>query len=411
MLSDVAGGKAEALQPVLVERETQRRHTLAPVAIDRPHLDRGLHHGPDLGCDAAQLVGIGPHDAEGHRERRRRAEHQLGHAHPRLGRQAVGHRLAQPELECLARRLVIGQDDNLGERGIGQFRRHGQVEARRSLADVGAQGLRFRLLGQPGLDLGGRRAGLLDSGAIRHLDFDQDLGPVGRREELLVDHGHAQDRDDEGSDHARRDQPFAPDHRAQQTAEALVVRGGVDAPMSALVRLEVGQQFHPQVGRKHDGDDPRDDQGHADDPEQVAGILASGRLGEAVRHEADRRHQGPGEHGRGGMAPRIGRGADAVIAFLHLHHHHLDGDDRVVDQESEGQDQRAQRDPVKVLAGRRHDHEDRCQGQGNRCRDHDAGPPAHAQEADQHDHAEGDAELDHELADGRVDIDRLVRDF
>ncbi len=41
----------------------------------------------------------------------------------------------------------------------------------------------------------------------------------------------------------------------------------------------------------------------------------------------------------------------AVPALLHLHHHHLDGDDGVVDQQAERDDQRAERDAVQVDAG------------------------------------------------------------
>ena len=39
--------------------------------------------------------------------------------------------------------------------------------------------------------------------------------------------------------------------------------------------------------------------------------------------------------------PGEGRGANAIPALLHLHHHHLDGDDGVVDQQAERDDQRA----------------------------------------------------------------------
>ena len=46
--------------------------------------------------------------------------------------------------------------------------------------------------------------------------------------------------------------------------------------------------------------------------------------------------------------PGKGRRVDAVQALLHLHHHHLDGDDRVVDQKAERDDQCAERDAVQV---------------------------------------------------------------
>ena len=43
---------------------------------------------------------------------------------------------------------------------------------------------------------------------------------------------------------------------------------------------------------------------------------------------------------------------------FHLHHHHLDGDDRVVDQQAERDDERAERDALEVPAHRQHHHRD-----------------------------------------------------
>ena len=279
------------------------------------------------------------------------------------------------------------------------------------MSDVGGNDLGFRLLGQPSFDLGSGGTRLLDGSAIRHLHFDQHLRSIGSRKELLLHHAHAQYRDDERADDAPRDQPFAANHKTEKLAEAVVARRVVDRLVPALTLRDVREQLHSQVGREHDGNDPGCDQRDADDPEHVAGVLAGSRLGEAVRHEADRGHQGPGEHGRGGMAPCIGRRADAVVAFLHLHDHHLDGDDRVVDQQPQRQYQRPERDPVEVLAGGRHDDEHRGQRQRNRRRDDDADAPSHAEKAHEHHHAEGGEELDHELVDGRPNIDGLVRDF
>ena len=49
--------------------------------------------------------------------------------------------------------------------------------------------------------------------------------------------------------------------------------------------------------------------------------------------------------------------------------------------------------------------------QRNRRRDDDADAPSHAEKAHEHHHAEGDEELDHELVDGRPNVDGLVRDL
>ena len=100
--------KPIALQSVLIQDEMQRRHALAPIAVDRSH-----HAGwrcitaSDLVGDVAQLVRVGPHDTESDRERRVRAEHQLGHAHPRFRRQAVGD-ASRSRILRLSRAFALG---------------------------------------------------------------------------------------------------------------------------------------------------------------------------------------------------------------------------------------------------------------------------------------------------------------
>ncbi|MCY1405577.1 hypothetical protein D9M71_208210 [compost metagenome] len=181
--------------------------------------------------------------------------------------------------------------------------------------------------------------------------------------------------------------------------------------MAALDLLEAGQQLDAEVRGEQHRDQPRRDQRDADDPEHVAGVFARGGASETVGHEADGSNQGAGQHRGCGMAPGVGGGLNAAVALLHLHHHHLDGDDGVVHQQPQRQDQRAQGDAVEVLAGRGHDHEDHRQGQRHRHRDHHAHPPAHADEAHQHDHQQRDEELDHELVDRGADVDGLIGDL
>ena len=113
---------------------------------------------------------------------------------------------------------------------------------------------------------------------------------------------------------------------------------------------EIGQQLEPEIGREQHRHDPGGDQREADDPEDAARVFAGARLGEADRQEARGGDQRAGQHRERGRGPGEGRGAGAVPALLHLHHHHLDGDDGVVDQQAERDDQRAERDAVKVDA-------------------------------------------------------------
>jgi hypothetical protein len=85
------------------------------------------------------------------------------------------------------------------------------------------------------------------------------------------------------------------------------------------------------------------------------------------------------------MAPCISGGPDAVPPFLHFDHHDLDGDDRVINQQPETQDQRAERDAIEYPSGTKHDHEDTSQGQRNgRCHN-ESFAPTQADKANNHD--------------------------
>ncbi|MCY1220010.1 hypothetical protein D9M72_320090 [compost metagenome] len=181
--------------------------------------------------------------------------------------------------------------------------------------------------------------------------------------------------------------------------------------MAAFGLADLRQHLDAQIRREGDGDDPGHDQCNAHDPEHVAGVFAGRGTGKAVGHEAHRRHQRAGQHRRGSVAPGIGGGGNAAVAFLHLDHHHLDRDDGIVHQQSQRKDQRAQGNAVKVLASGRHDDEHCGQRQRHsRCHDN-ADAPAHAQETHRQHHQQGDKELDHELIDRCADVDGLVGHF
>ena len=174
---------------------------------------------------------------------------------------------------------------------------------------------------------------------------------------------------------------------------------------------EVGQQFQTEIGREQDGDDPGGDQRKPDDPENAAGIFAGARFREAHRQEASGRHQRAGQHRERRRGPGIGRGARPVPALFHLHHHHFDGDDGVIDQQPERDDESAKRDTVEVDSRGIHDQQDDRQDQRYRQRHHDAGAPAERQEAhDQHDDQRFGKGLD-EFRDRLLDDVRLVGDL
>ena len=73
-------------------------------------------------------------------------------------------------------------------------------------------------------------------------------------------------------------------------------------------------------------------------------------------------------------------GALAVPALLELHDDHLDRDDRVVDQQAERDDERAERHALQVEAQERHRDEHDREHQRDRGRDDDAGAPAERNE-------------------------------
>ena len=245
----------------------------------------------------------------------------------------------------------LRDDDDLGEGLVRQLRVEAEPEAGRALADIGRVGgdVLVALDHRLGLARGlGRHA---DRGAFGQAHLEEQFRPLRKREELLLHPAETDHRGGEDADRRQDDDDavaHAPvDHPAQRIVEArlvdlvrIVMRGGDLG--------EVGQQLHAEIGREHDRHEPARDQRDGDDPEDAAGIFPDRRIGEADRQEAGRRHQRAGQHREGGRGPGKGGGALAVPALLHLHHHHLDGDDGVVDEQAERDDERAERDPVQI---------------------------------------------------------------
>src|SRR5207249_7856417 len=74
--------------------------------------------------------------------------------------------------------------------------------------------------------------------------------------------------------------PHAP---CYETAKALVSRSRIDSRVASLHGFDLGKKFYPQIRRKSHGDDPRSDQGEADNPENISGIFSRSRTGKADR--------------------------------------------------------------------------------------------------------------------------------
>ena len=77
-------------------------------------------------------------------------------------------------------------------------------------------------------------------------------------------------------------------------------------------------------------------------------VFAGDRLCQRDRQESRRSDERTGEHGHRRQIEHRRRRAQTVVPLLHLAHHHLHGNDRVVDQQTERDDQRAERDLVQV---------------------------------------------------------------
>ncbi|MNQ84246.1 hypothetical protein D3C85_993670 [compost metagenome] len=283
MLCNRSRCQPHSLQAILIHIEMQGRGKRAPVGVHGSHHRTVLHHAPHLLSDHAQLCRVRPHHPVSHRKWRIRTKHNLRRPEARFRGEPLSDCFAKMQFEGFPCFLTLGQHHDLGERRIGQLRRHRQEETRRTLTDIGRDDFCLVLLAQPGLDLGSRGTGLLDGGAVGHLHLDHDLGTVRGREELFLHQVHARSRHEEQRDHRARDQPFARNDPSQNSAEAVVSRRVVDRRVSTLHGLDVWQQLHAQIRGESHRNDPGSDQCNAHDPEHVAGVLTGRGLSESVR--------------------------------------------------------------------------------------------------------------------------------
>ena len=93
--------------------------------------------------------------------------------------------------------------------------------------------------------------------------------------------------------------------------------------------------------RDHDRYDPRQDQGRRNDREQIFTKFRRRPIGKGDGDETGASDERPRQHGLGCCLKGIAGRIDAVHALLQLDGHHFDGNDGVVDEEAQGDDQRA----------------------------------------------------------------------
>ena len=404
-------GEAERAGAVLVDHQLQVGRLLVPVELRILDVVVLPDHIAHLVGDVAHGVGVGADHTELNGKADRRAEVEPVDTHARFRQRAIIDRLLQPRLDPFTRLNILGDDDDFGECLVRQLRVEPEPEPRRTLADIGGVGRDVLVVFQQRFGLFHRALGDVERRAFGQPQLQEQFGPLGQREELLLHVTEADDRQREDAD--RRQHHLDPvvdaplDHAAQDTVEARLI----DRMRIVVVAdRDVRQQLDADIGREDHRHEPGRDQRDRHDPENAAGIFADRRIGEANGEEAGGRDQRSRQHRKRGGFPGKGRRADPVPALLHLHHHHFHRDDGVVDQQSERDDQRAQRDPVQVERHRVHDDEDDRQHQRHRRRHHDAGPPAQRDETDeQHDRQRLDEGV-HEFTDGVLDHLRLVGD-
>ena len=165
----------------------------------------------------------------------------------------------------------------------------------------------------------------------------------------------------------------------------------------------------PGERRQEHGNKPGGRQRNRHHREEREAIFASAASREANRNEPRDGDKCAGQHGKSGRGVGEGRSRDFVGTMLELGDHGLHSDHGVVNQKSEPDDERTQRNALQADAGQFHDNEGDGKHQWNCNRHHDAGAPAERQEAHPKDDGDGlDQRLD-ELADGFLDDLWLVR--
>ena len=246
----------------------------------------------------------------------------------------------------------------------------------------------------------------IDRRVLGQLQVDQQLGSIRCRKELLGDEAHAVQR---GPEQAKRDEdrnPASP-HRQHQ-----------DAPERAHDRAWLPRMYHlgllehpdAEQGRKQGRNNPGRDQRDGDDGENREGVFARGAAREADGNEPRDSDQCAGEPRKGGGGVGEGGGLLLVVAMLQPRDHCLDRDHGVVDEQTEGNDEGAERDPLKADAEHQHCGEHRGEDERDRDGHHGARARAEADQADRENDRDRLPQGLHEVVHRMLDGDGLVGD-
>ena len=106
---------------------------------------------------------------------------------PRIDGKSSRQNGAQLDDQPFAGRFVIGHHQKLGEVRVAQLLVERQEEARRALADIGGDEALVLVVHHLGFQRLGLRLDLLDAGALRQPEIDEDFRTRRLREEILRD--------------------------------------------------------------------------------------------------------------------------------------------------------------------------------------------------------------------------------
>jgi hypothetical protein len=151
--------------------------------------------------------------------------------------------------------------DDLGEGLVRELGVEAEPEAGRALADIGGVGGNVGIVAEDALGLPGRVRRDADGGAFGEAELEEQLGPLGQREELLGDVAEGDDGGDEDADGGENggeaEADAGPDDPAQGAIKAGVVRVVGRLPSAVHGRLGPSKSRHPRPERKRRAEDPR----------------------------------------------------------------------------------------------------------------------------------------------------------
>ena len=191
--SQLLRAEAEESGLILVDPDPDGAGGPDPVVVDVRGAGGRAEKLGHLGGDLAHLFRLPPADPVLERPADRRAE--LQRVDPPDSVREIGRqRLLELRLHAFALLESLGDDDGLGEKVVRQLHVQGQVEPDGALPDIGAPMIDVLIVLQELVQTGRGLLGRVDGRVFGQLQVDQQLGPVGRREELLRNEAHAKER-------------------------------------------------------------------------------------------------------------------------------------------------------------------------------------------------------------------------